>query len=407
MDERRSLSRRKLLHTLAGTGVIAAADLAWWDEPYIGAAQGLGRRAGTLPMERSRADAHRADELDGRALQPVAKGFCGTDRIRAAGAGAAEADQLDHRRQSARSLPGLGQLGRPVQRHGRGRRHHRARKSLEALCRCRADRVADRDHQRQDHLAAARGHARRHLLPHRPAERARPQGADAGLDLGRIPRHRQGLHQGGQEPVRLRHARQRHLGAALSERIRLRQRRRSAEGRQGGDQLQGSGRRACLVSRPRAQAQGHAAECGDRRLRRNRRDLRARRHQHVPAQFRLERPAEEERRRRQLRHAAAADRSGEEARLVLVLRDAHHVQGRQEQGRRLAIHELHARGRAEPEIQHDARPAAGAQVDPRQAGIRQRPGAGRLRATPSRSASSAPISPIPAGAARSTPTACR
>ena len=37
--------------------------------------------------------------------------------------------------------------------------------------------VANRDHQRQDHLAAARRHARRHLLPHRPAEGARPQGS--------------------------------------------------------------------------------------------------------------------------------------------------------------------------------------------------------------------------------------
>ena len=37
MDQRGSLSRRKLLHTLAGAGVIAAADLAWWDAPYIGA----------------------------------------------------------------------------------------------------------------------------------------------------------------------------------------------------------------------------------------------------------------------------------------------------------------------------------------------------------------------------------
>ena len=42
MDERRSLSRRKLLHTLAGTGVIAAADLAWWDAPYIGARKAWG-----------------------------------------------------------------------------------------------------------------------------------------------------------------------------------------------------------------------------------------------------------------------------------------------------------------------------------------------------------------------------
>ena len=42
MDERRSLSRRKLLHTLAGTGVIAAADLAWWDAPYIGPRKAWG-----------------------------------------------------------------------------------------------------------------------------------------------------------------------------------------------------------------------------------------------------------------------------------------------------------------------------------------------------------------------------
>jgi len=35
MDERQSLSRRKLLHALAATGVIAAADLAWWDDPFV------------------------------------------------------------------------------------------------------------------------------------------------------------------------------------------------------------------------------------------------------------------------------------------------------------------------------------------------------------------------------------
>jgi hypothetical protein len=39
----------------------------------------------------------------------------------------------------------------------------------------------------------------------------------------------------------------------------------------------------------------------------------------------------------------------------------------------VAIHEFHARGRAEPQIQLDARPVAGAQVDPQAAGIRQRP----------------------------------
>src|SRR6476659_2701048 len=42
MEERIALARRKLLHTLAGTGVIAAADLAWWDAPYIGPRKAWG-----------------------------------------------------------------------------------------------------------------------------------------------------------------------------------------------------------------------------------------------------------------------------------------------------------------------------------------------------------------------------
>src|SRR5258707_9947779 len=42
MDERTSLSRRKLLYTLAGTGVIAAADLAWWDAPFIAPQKAFG-----------------------------------------------------------------------------------------------------------------------------------------------------------------------------------------------------------------------------------------------------------------------------------------------------------------------------------------------------------------------------
>src|SRR5262244_4230254 len=42
MHDRARLSRRKLLHTLAGTGVIAAADLAWWDEPLIAPRKAFG-----------------------------------------------------------------------------------------------------------------------------------------------------------------------------------------------------------------------------------------------------------------------------------------------------------------------------------------------------------------------------
>ena len=35
MDQRWLLSRRKFLHTLAGSGVIAAGDLAWWEAPLL------------------------------------------------------------------------------------------------------------------------------------------------------------------------------------------------------------------------------------------------------------------------------------------------------------------------------------------------------------------------------------
>ncbi len=35
MNEQRVLSRRQLLKTMAATGALAAADLAWWEEPLI------------------------------------------------------------------------------------------------------------------------------------------------------------------------------------------------------------------------------------------------------------------------------------------------------------------------------------------------------------------------------------
>src|SRR5579864_1059521 len=42
MNERWLLSRRKLLHTLVGTGVIAATDLGWWDAPFVGSRKAWG-----------------------------------------------------------------------------------------------------------------------------------------------------------------------------------------------------------------------------------------------------------------------------------------------------------------------------------------------------------------------------
>ena len=77
MDDRTTLSRRRLLHYLAATGVIAAADLAWWDEPLIAPKKAWGAAARPFSMERSGADAHRADEFAGRAFQPVAERFYG------------------------------------------------------------------------------------------------------------------------------------------------------------------------------------------------------------------------------------------------------------------------------------------------------------------------------------------
>ena len=35
MNDRWSLSRRKLLHSLVATGVITEAELGWWDAPFV------------------------------------------------------------------------------------------------------------------------------------------------------------------------------------------------------------------------------------------------------------------------------------------------------------------------------------------------------------------------------------
>jgi multiple sugar transport system substrate-binding protein len=42
MDESQWLSRRRFLQTMAASGAIAAADLAWWEEPFIGPRRAYG-----------------------------------------------------------------------------------------------------------------------------------------------------------------------------------------------------------------------------------------------------------------------------------------------------------------------------------------------------------------------------
>jgi ABC-type glycerol-3-phosphate transport system substrate-binding protein len=133
MDERTSLSRRKLLHTLAGTGVIAAADLAWWDAPYVGPRKAWGaepvRFQWSVPeptriaLMNSLAERFNQSQKDFAVQIEYVPQAQARQKLISATTGGSPPDLC----------PGLGQLGRAVQRHGRGRRHHRARKILEAL----------------------------------------------------------------------------------------------------------------------------------------------------------------------------------------------------------------------------------------------------------------------------------
>ena len=110
----------------------------------------------------------------------------------------------------------------------------------------------------------------------------------------------------------------------------------------------------------------------DGRLARHRRGLRPRRHQHVHPQLRLRRGAEGIRGREELRHRAAPDRAGQEARLVLLLGDAHGVQQGEEPRGGMAVHELAHGGRAEPHVHEGPRSPAVAQEPVRAAGISER-----------------------------------
>ncbi|MBI2081768.1 MAG: extracellular solute-binding protein [candidate division NC10 bacterium] len=97
---------------------------------------------------------------------------------------------------------------------------------------------------------------------------------------------------------------------------------------------------ARLVPRPLPEAQGDPAERADRRLAPDRRGIRAGDHQHLPAQLRLCGGAEGVRGAPGLRHRPPAPRPGEAARLLLLLRDPHPVQGGQEQRRGLEVPDL-------------------------------------------------------------------
>ena len=142
--------------------------------------------------------------------------------------------------------------------------------------------VADRDDQRQDHLASARRDARRHLLPHRPAERARPQEPtpdwtwDEFLGLAKAftkaDKNQYGYGMRGSGtwallyPSEFAYAN----GAEVSRTARWSSTRRKPSTRLPGM----STLRSSTRSRRRVRR---------RTARRNRRNLRARRHQHVPA----------------------------------------------------------------------------------------------------------------------------
>src|SRR5437667_332944 len=217
-------------------------------------------------------------------------------------------------------------------------------------------------------------HQRRRLLAHRPRQGVRHHAPQGGLDVGGVPGRRQGVHEARQEPVRVRHARPGHLGDPLRHGVHVRQRRPGPEGRQGGRQLEGGGRRPRVVPRPLPQGQGLPAERAHRRLAGYRRGVRPRRHQHVHPQLRLVGGAEGFRGRAELRHPPAADRPGEEAHVVLFLRDAHRVQEWKEPRGGVALHGVAHGRRAELHVLQDPRPPAGAQDPRRPAGVRQGPG---------------------------------
>jgi hypothetical protein len=57
MNDRRILSRRQMLKTMAATGALAAADLAWWEEPLLRPRRAWGAAPRPLPVQRAGAQA--------------------------------------------------------------------------------------------------------------------------------------------------------------------------------------------------------------------------------------------------------------------------------------------------------------------------------------------------------------
>ena len=125
MDERRILSRRQVLKTMAATGALAAADLAWWEEPLIRPRRAWGAAPVRFQFSVPEPKRNALVESLVQRFNQSQKDF----EVKVEFVPQAQARQklitVDRRRQPARLLPGVGQLGGRVRGHGRPRGSHR------------------------------------------------------------------------------------------------------------------------------------------------------------------------------------------------------------------------------------------------------------------------------------------
>ena len=165
MHERWLLSRRKFLHALVGSGVIAATDLAWWEAPLISPRKAWG--AEPVRFQFSVPEPTRITLVTSlvQRFNQSQKDF----EVKVEFVPQAQARQklisAISARQPARCLPGVGQLAGPVPGHGRGGGPHEPRQGMEAPAGRAGHRLADGDGGQSDRLAAVGAHARCDFLP--------------------------------------------------------------------------------------------------------------------------------------------------------------------------------------------------------------------------------------------------